>query len=164
MKTILSILCIALLSTVTVNAQVQKDVQKKTTTKKVRVSDNNQITTKTVEDVNSEIDVIEVNDNNMEDQAKKVTKMNADKIEVIGETNSENVANKMEVAQKLKAQQMNLEKSKQMQMEAAQKEKMALEANKKKMMEELEKRRMELEARPKGMSKLKKDPDGDGIN
>ncbi|WP_432410345.1 hypothetical protein [Rasiella sp. SM2506] len=164
MKTIVSLLCIALLSTVAVNAQVQKDVQKKTTTKKVRVTDNNQITTKTVEDIDSEIDVIMVDDNNMEDQAKKVTKLNADRTEVVGENNAENVTNKMEVAQKMKVQQMNLEKSKQMQMELAQKEKMALDAIKKKMMADLEKRRMELQARPKGMSKLKKDPDGDGIN
>ncbi len=164
MKTILSLLCIAMLSTVTVNAQVQQDVQKKTTVKKVRVTDDKQITTKTVQDTNAEIDVIEVEDNNMQDQAAKVKKMDADKSEVVNSATSMNTANKELVMQKSQMQQMNLEKSKQMQMEAAEKERMALEANKKKMMEELEKRRMELQSRPKGMAKLKKDPDGDGIN
>lgn len=164
MKTILSLLCVALLSTVAVNAQVQKDVQKKTTTKKVRVTDDKQVTTKVVEDTDSQVDVIQVADNNMEDQATKVTKLDADKSEVVNSDTSMNTKNKMLVAQKVKMQQTNLEKSKQMQMELAEKEKMAIEANKKKMMEELEKRRMELQARPKGMAKLKKDPDGDGIN
>lgn len=164
MKTILTLLCVALLSTAAMNAQVQKDVQKKTTIKKVRVTDNTQITTKTVEDIDTEVDLIEVDDTNMEDQAKKITKMNAGRSEVVDEVNADNVANKMEVAQKMKVQQMNLEKSKQMQMEKAREERMALEKMKKEMMEALEKRRAELEARPKGMVKLKKDPDGDGIN
>jgi hypothetical protein len=164
MKTILYILCIAVFSTVGVNAQVQKDVQKKTTIKKVRITDNDKITTKTVEDVDSKIDIIEVDENNMEDQAKKVTKLNADRTEVVGEENADNVANKMKVAQQMKAQQNALEKSRQMQLEQAEKEKMVLEQKKKEMMAELEKRRAELQSRPKGMAKLKKDPDGDGVN
>jgi len=164
MKTILSILCVALLSTVAMNAQVQKDVQKKTTIKKVRVTDDKQVTTKVVEDTDAEIDVIEVENNDMQDQAKKIKKLDADKTEVVNSNTSENASNKMLVAERMKAQEMELEKSKKMQLEAAEKEKMAIEANKKKMMEELELRRKELQSRPKGMSKLKKDPDGDGIN
>jgi hypothetical protein len=164
MKTILSLLCVALLSTVAVNAQVQKDVRTITTVKKVRETNDKKITTKVVQDVNSEVDLIEVEDNNMEDQAKKVNKLDADKTEVITSNTSENTSNKMIVAQKMKAQQAELENSKQMQMEAAKKEKMAIEANKKKMMEELEKRKMELQSRPKGMTKLKKKSDNDGIN
>ncbi len=156
MKTILSILCVVLLSTVTVNAQVQKNVQKKTTTKKVRVTDDKQVTTQTVEDTDAQIDVINVEDNEMEDQAKKVTKMNADMTEVVNSDTSMNTENKMLVDQKMKTQQMNLEKSKQMQMELAEKERKALEANKKKMMEELEKRRMELQIAPKRYGKIEK--------
>lgn len=164
MKTIVSLLCVALLSTVALNAQVQKDVQKKTTVKKVRVTNDKEITTKVIEDTDAEVDLIQVEDNDMEDQAKTVKKLDADKVEVVNSSTSANASNQMKVAEKIQGQQMDLEKSKQMQKEAALKEKMAIEANKKKMMEELKKRRMELEARPKGMSKLKKDPDGDGIN
>ncbi|MAZ72845.1 MAG: hypothetical protein CMC70_06830 [Flavobacteriaceae bacterium] len=152
------------MSTVALQAQVQKDVQKKTTVKKVRVTDDKEVTTKTVEDVDAEVDVIQVENNNMEDQAKKVTTLDADKTKVIGENTDENSANKMIVAQKKRAQLTELERSKQMQMEKAEKERMALEQKKREMMAELEKRRMELQSRPKGMAKLKKDPDGDGIN
>lgn len=164
MKTILSLLCAALLSTVAVNAQVKKDVQKITTVKKVRTTNDKNVTTKVVQDVNSKIDVIEVEGNNMQDQAKKVKKLDAAKREVIKSNSSENVSNKMIVAEKKKAQQVELKNSRQTQMGEAKKEKEAIDANKKKTMEELEKRKMELQARPKGMTKLKKNSDNNGNN
>ena len=105
-------------------------------------------------DTDEEIDVIEVENNNLEDQAKKVKKIGADRTEVVGESTAENASNKMKVAQKMKAQQSELERSKQMQLEKAEKERMALEEMKKKRMAELEKRKQELQSRPKGMAKL----------
>ncbi|RDK85378.1 hypothetical protein [Marinirhabdus gelatinilytica] len=163
MKNTISFLCVAVLFSATLTAQVQKDVQKKTTVKKVRVTDDENVTTKVVEDVDAEIDVIEVEGNDMQDQAKKVKKLDADRTQVVQSTTDENAANKMVVKQKKQAQQMDLEKSKEMMAQRAREEKMAMEQKKKEMMAELEKRRKELESRPKGMAKLKKDPDGDGI-
>ena len=164
MKNTISFLCVAVLFSATLTAQVQKDVQKKTTVKKVRVTDDENVTTKVVEDVDAEIDVIEVEGNDMQDQAKKVKKLDADRTQVVQSTTDENAANKMVVKQKKQAQQMDLEKSKEMMAQRAREEKMAMEQKKKEMMAELEKRRKELESRPKGMAKLKKDPDGDGIH
>lgn len=163
MKTILSILCVAILATAPMNAQVQTDKQKKTTVKKVRVTDNNQISTKVVEDVDAEIDVIAVEGTDELNQKVNVIKKNADKTSVVGGDDVENVENKIKVAAKMKAQQTELERSKQMQMEKAEKERLALEKMKQQMMEDMKKRRMELEKRPKGIVKLR-DPDGDGIN
>jgi|TARA_R110000751_G_scaffold217380_1_gene320408 fibronectin type 3 domain-containing protein len=164
MKTTINLIAVALLATVTMSAQVQKDVQKKTTTKKVRVTDDNQITTKVIEDTDAEIDVIEVEGNDELNQQAKVIKKDDKTSAVVANENVENSKNKMMVAQKQKAQQMELEKSKKMMMEKAEQERMALEKMKKERMAELERRRKELMERPKGMAKLKKDPDGDGIN
>ena len=164
MKTTINLIAVALLATVTMSAQVQKDVQKKTTTKKVRVTDDNQITTKVIEDTDAEIDVIEVEGNDELNQQAKVIKKDDKTSAVVANENVENSKNKMMVAQKQKAQQMELEQSKKMMMEKAEQERMALEKMKKERMTELERRRNELMERPKGMAKLKKDPDGDGIN
>ncbi|HIB48033.1 MAG TPA: hypothetical protein EYN07_05515 [Flavobacteriaceae bacterium] len=164
MKTTINLIAVALLATVTMSAQVQKDVQKKTTTKKVRVTDDNQITTKVIEDTDAEIDVIEVEGNDELNQQAKVIKKDDKTSAVVANENVENSKNKMMVAQKQKAQQMELEQSKKMMMEKAEQERMALEKMKKERMAELERRRKELMERPKGMAKLKKDPDGDGIN
>ncbi len=164
MKTTINLIAVALLATVTMSAQVQKDVQKKTTTKKVRVTDDNQITTKVIEDTDAEIDVIEVEGNDELNQQAKVIKKDDKTSAVVANDNVENSKNKMMVAQKQKAKQMELEKSKKMMMEKAEQERMALEKMKKERMAELERRRKELMERPKGMAKLKKDPDGDGIN
>ena len=164
MKTTINLIAVALLATVTMSAQVQKDVQKKTTTKKVRVTDDNQITTKVIEDTDAEIDVIEVEGNDELNQQAKVIKKDDKTSAVVANENVENSKNKMMVAQKQKAQQMELEKSKKMMMEKAEQERMALEKMKKERMAELERRRKELMERPKGMAKLKKDPDGDGVN
>lgn len=163
MKTILSILCVAVLATVPMSAQVQTNKQKKTTVKKVRVTDNNQISTKVVEDVNADIDVIEVEGTDELNQKVNVVKKNADQTSVVGGEDMENVENKLKVAEKMKAQETALQQSKKMQMEKAEKERLALEKMKKQMMEDMKKRRMELEKRPKGIVKLR-DPDGDGIN
>ncbi|HBR54326.1 MAG TPA: hypothetical protein DEA82_09125, partial [Flavobacteriaceae bacterium] len=127
MKTTINLIAVALLATVTMSAQVQKDVQKKTTTKKVRVTDDNQITTKVIEDTDAEIDVIEVEGNDELNQQAKVIKKDDKTSAVVANENVENSKNKMMVAQKQKAQQMELEQSKKMMMEKAEQERMALE-------------------------------------
>ncbi|QIE58570.1 hypothetical protein G5B37_03045 [Rasiella rasia] len=163
MKNTISIIAIAMIASMSMNAQVQKDVQKKTTVKTVRVTDNNMISTKIIEDTDAEIDVIEVEGTDDLNQKAKVLKKDADKTEVIGGGDVENAKNKMMVANKKELQQKELEMSKKAMDLKAKKEKMALEQKKKEMMADLEKRRAALTKRPKGMAKLKKDPDGDGI-
>ena len=164
MKTILGILTLAFLIAGSVQAQTQKDVQKKTTTKTVRVTDDSQITTKTIEDTDEEIDVIEVKGTDDLNQKASVVKKNADTSKLVGDTNTENSENKKMVATKKEVQLMELEASKKAMELQAQKEKLLLEQKKKAMMEELAKRRAALMKRPKGMAKLQKDPDGDVIN
>lgn len=156
MKQIASIITVALLCASSVIAQENKDIQEKTTVKKVTMRNDDKVTTQVIEETDAELEIIEVEGNDDLDQESTVVTKNLDKKEKVMDSNVENTANKLIVAAKKQIAKEQMKASKQAEMERAAKEKMIMEQNKAKMMAELEARREALESRPKGMAKLKK--------
>jgi len=156
MKQITSILAISLFSVGSIFAQIHTDVQEVTTVKKVTMRDNEQITTQVMEETDADMEVISVKGNNEINQSATVVTTNLNKTEKTMDSNVDNAANKVIVAQKQAMLKKEMEASKLAEMEKAAKEKMILEQNKAKLQAELDARKKALESRPKGMSKLKK--------
>jgi len=143
-------------------AQVNTDVNEKTTTKRV-TEKGTTVKTKIVKETKTAKDVIKVEGNEKQDQeSMRITNVdeNNEVIEDVEMVDPENSAGMMAIEKK---KEMQLQESIQMQLEKAEKEKQMLMEKKMQMEKEMMERRQALQKRPDGMAKLNKDIDGDGI-
>lgn len=154
-KLILTITAIAFGLTVS-QAQVNRDINKTTTTQKV-VEKDTDVKTKIVQGTEVERKVLQVEGNQKEDQATKVITNTSSDVEVLKNDVSVDAANNAKRIANIKRQQQELEASKMAQMEKAEMKKKALAEEKMQRQQEMEARRASLESRPKGMAKLKRD-------
>jgi len=162
MKNLIMTIAAIALTAFTVQAQVNTDVNEKTTVKKV-TEKGTTVKTKVTKNTKTAKDVLKVEGDDKQDQkAMRITDLDENN-EVIENAEMIDPENSARMMANEKRKEMQLQESIDMQMEAAKKEKQMLMDKKMQMEQEMMERRNMLMKRPEGMSKLNKDIDGDGI-
>jgi hypothetical protein len=156
MKTIVCTAAFFFSGLMLVQAQENKEVNEKTTVKKVTTKDT-KVETLVVKETETEKGTLTVEGNEKEDQQTVVKLDKTDDVRVIANEVTLDENNSKLREQNLKNKEIQLEASKQAEMDKAAREKQIIEENKKQMLDAMEERRKALESRPKGMAKLKID-------
>ncbi|PKA84078.1 hypothetical protein ATE92_2248 [Ulvibacter sp. MAR_2010_11] len=154
---LIAIVCAALfLGINSISAQENKDVDQKTTIKKVVTKDTT-VQTKVIKETDTEVGVVVVEGNEKEDQNTNVVTRKVDDKQVVVDDVSEDANNKAMQEEIARKKKLELEASIKAEKEKAEREKAALAAIKEAQLKEMEANRQRLEHRPKGMAKLQKD-------
>jgi hypothetical protein len=156
MKLITIVCAVLFLGISTMSAQENKDVDQKTTIKKVVTKDTT-VQTKVTKETDTEVGVVVVEGNEKEDQNRNVVTRKVDDKQVVVDNVSEDADNKAMQEEIARKKKLELEASIKAEKEKAEKEKAALEAIKEAQLKEMEANRQRLQHRPKGMAKLQKD-------